>query len=985
MRYLRLVLVPLLLGVPVIAAPIGVSPVSAEPFSYSSVSVGKRNACAISNDGVLLCWGDNSGGWIFSQHPSGPVPTPTRIALPHNQKWKSVDVGDSETICGLSASHRAWCWGNHHLGSYFTPTSRTPVEVEFPAGVTLTDVQSGSSVACATTSSQQLWCWGDAHYLGDGGIDPVRTPVHIPMPDNAPIARFNVGVLGVCAVTTTPNMYCWGSNRAGELGLGFTQQHPYSYSWTPIFIAPPTGEQWAQAVFGLEHICAITVSGSGYCAGRNYEGAFGNGTFNHSHRFTKMLIPNDEKITSLATGWYHTCVLTESGSMLCAGRGSFGELGTGTTLGGRTWRTPSVPNGVRFTSFNAGVAGTCALDTQGKVWCWGGLNWGSQGTGQVNSSLFPQTIAPVGSPTILSLLIPHIDGELATVNGAVNPNGYNTTALVELSSSSDFAQSRLFPISVSFPNNSYQSRQFSLSMNSLDPRTTYYIRTIATNVLGRTTSPTESFITLGEEPNVSSVETSHISGNEASVSVIIHPHRLTTSAFFEWSTDPSFSENVFRRDIDAISGNSPTERTAQIGDLAPNTTYFLRASATNKLGTAQSSITSFTTLGSPPVVTLASHWASTTVIHATSHIDTGFISGSTYLEVSTSPSFSDSVRSVTRHYTGNGPNIHEFVVDGLAPMTNYWLRVVAENSLGRATSAAVNQRTAGDIATIRINSVSANYNTAIAQLDLDTTGLNTFVTLQLSENADMSDATEYFLSSTSTPQRSSPVFTLDNLTARTNYFLTATTRNQAGIFETDVFSFTTLTPLGVLINNDDNDTSSTEVELSITAPSDVVALRISNRANFVNAKVISPTSSMTWELIASNELSAKRTVYVQVYLSNGKTFIYSDSITLRTSAQGPDRAAPVIHSLKTVRSSSQVQSSRRNSSTVSQFRVAVRDRRSGVNHIELRVGNRKIVRRVEATRRGSFAIEVPQGALTIRVRVRDAAGNFSKWKTLRIR
>jgi hypothetical protein len=40
---------------------------------------------------------------------------------------------------------------------------------------------------------------------------------------------------------------------------------------------------------------------------------------------------------------------------------------------------------------------------------------------------------------------------------------------------------------------------------------------------------------------------------------------------------------------------------------------------------------------------------------------------------------------------------------------------------------------------------------------------------------------------------------------------------------------------------------------------------------------------------------------------------------------------------------------------------------------------------VEATRKGSFAINIPKGAHTIRVRIRDVAGNFSKWKTLKIR
>jgi hypothetical protein len=51
----------------------------------------------------------------------------------------------------------------------------------------------------------------------------------------------------------------------------------------------------------------------------------------------------------------------------------------------------------------------------------------------------------------------------------------------------------------------------------------------------------------------------------------------------------------------------------------------------------------------------------------------------------------------------------------------------------------------------------------------------------------------------------------------------------------------------------------------------------------------------------------------------------------------------------------------------------------------VQVGKRIFVSKVDAARRGSHTLKLPRGTKSVRVRVRDAAGNFSKWKNVRIR
>jgi alpha-tubulin suppressor-like RCC1 family protein/phosphodiesterase/alkaline phosphatase D-like protein len=1084
MRFPRFVIALALLGTPVATVVATATSVSAEPLTYTAVSVATRGACALSSDGTVVCWGDNPDRWVFPDRPTGMVRTPTKISLPHGLKWKSINSGEAYANCGIAENDRAYCWGNHHIGSFLTTTSRTPVEVEFPAHIRVTDVQSGHSTACATTTTSELWCWGDAHFLGDGSIDPVRIPVRIPMPDNNPIKTFNMGGGGVCAITTAHNMYCWGSNGDGQLGLGYSQQYPYSFSWTPVLIPTPAGEQWNIASYAGGRLCALTISGNGYCAGDNFEGSFGNGTYEDSMRFTKMVVPNNERLVTIATGWYHTCVGTESGKMWCFGRGGYGELGTGTTLGGRTWRTPFLPDGVTLVSFDAGVAGTCALDTTGRVWCWGGMNWTPQTPTQPAAGLFPELMPPVGSPTIVATGSTRVDAEVATITGQVNPNGYASTVVAEVSASQNFSNATRHSVSTSFPNDVYTPRSFSLSLTSLAPRTVHYVRLVATNTfgtvigtpttfttlgeeptvgdvssrqitgmyavvsttihpnrlttsayfelstseqfltifrtihlasfggnssvqqdaplsdlqprtryfvravatnrLGTTVGHGSSFVTLGEEPTVENVAARELTGNDAIISGTLHPHHLDTTAYFEISTNQLFNSEVRRVDLESFSGNTAVQREASLTDLQPRTRYYMRAVATNRLGTTTGETQSFTTLGSRPIATITSTSATTSHIDVVATVDSGLAQGTTVAEVSTSPTFTSVIRSTAQTFATRTNGSFSFSFRNLAPRTDYWVRVVAENPVGSQASESRVQRTRGGLPEVRISNVNTGLQSTTVSVVVQSTGLNTFSKVQVSDKADLSDATEYFVSSSAADTEQLFDVPITDLAPGATYYVAAMSRNEAGHTVSRTISFTTPRPFGVVINDDAKDTGATTVSLTITVPTGATAYRVSNHSNFRNAQVLNPSSPLRWELIASSEAQVSRSVYVQVYFANGTSTIYSDSISLLSSVDIPDDEAPIIEALRSSRVTATAQTTTQRTST-SQVAISVSDRRSGVTRIETRASGRTVITKVDAARRGTYSIAIPRGAKTVAVRVRDAAGNYSKWRTVKVR
>lgn len=85
-------------------------------------------------------------------------------------------------------------------------------------------------------------------------------------------------------------------------------------------------------------------------------------------------------VRSVATGGYHTCAISRSGAVFCWGDNSYGQLGDGTTVS----RTLPVRVGGltgSFVSVSAGEGHTCALDTEGQVFCWGSNNFGQLGIG----------------------------------------------------------------------------------------------------------------------------------------------------------------------------------------------------------------------------------------------------------------------------------------------------------------------------------------------------------------------------------------------------------------------------------------------------------------------------------------------------------------------------------------------------------------------------------------------------------------------------
>lgn len=148
----------------------------------------------------------------------------------------------------------------------------------------------------------------------------------------------------------------------------------------------------------------------------------------------------------------------------------------------------------------------------------------------------------------------------------------------------------------------------------------------------------------------------------------------------------------------SVSGTADTAVTAAVGGLAPNTTYYFAAQATNVGGTTQSFTQSFQTLGNPPGIQIANVTSAT---RTSASLNAFVLANGTPTRVmllcsqhSNFPAPYTWVLSARfSPFTGSGWTAANRTVTGLQPGTTYWVRAVAINEAGESWTHTISFKT----------------------------------------------------------------------------------------------------------------------------------------------------------------------------------------------------------------------------------------------------------------------------------------------------
>ena len=293
-----------------------------------------------------------------------------------------------------------------------------------------TSVASGMYQVCAVLS-EETWCNGgnNSGQMGNGRREPLPPAEGSALylrPER--VLRLPGGLLGkedkivssgqerACTVTTDDSIYCWGASGYGSLGVGYTPPNP---QLTPIPVAKPagmTGEVTTVAQ-GWYSICAVS-GGDLWCWGRNNYGQLGIN--NTTSQIAPVRVHNigthaGRPVTDVASHPYSEsfCAVAD-GDAYCWGRNTYGQLGNNTTttrltptavtkqagqLAGKTVTKVVNVTAIRIQdgqiSQPDGSGGvctpgnrhcyvqsySCALTTDGQMYCWGANRYGQMGQG----------------------------------------------------------------------------------------------------------------------------------------------------------------------------------------------------------------------------------------------------------------------------------------------------------------------------------------------------------------------------------------------------------------------------------------------------------------------------------------------------------------------------------------------------------------------------------------------------------------------------
>jgi alpha-tubulin suppressor-like RCC1 family protein len=305
--------------------------------------------------GAAYTFGDNTFGQLGTGD-ANPYATVQQVTSATTIPFTGLSMGSVANSCGVDSNGKAYCWGSDifetgALGNGAVGNVEPyPVRVVSTTAISYSTISTGINFSCALDITGKAYCWGDNSngQLGNGSAVPSATvPVRVSNPTGSTFAQVANGPLGVCAVTADHNLWCWG------LYLDLV-----SYT-TPQQVTSATTISYKQVSTGYDHVCAVDTSGKAYCwGGSDYgtSGELGDGNSTDYAFPVRVISGTAISYTQISAGENYSCALDKNGKAYCWGDNSSGQLGNGNTTGQAVPVLVSA-SGVSFTSITASGLG----------------------------------------------------------------------------------------------------------------------------------------------------------------------------------------------------------------------------------------------------------------------------------------------------------------------------------------------------------------------------------------------------------------------------------------------------------------------------------------------------------------------------------------------------------------------------------------------------------------------------------------------------
>ena len=351
----------------------------------TSLAAGVDKTCAVAG-GVVYCWGNLPGDGSFSESS----PTAVR-AVGSNVIVTTSSTGLPNGVACLDASGIVTCWGDTSLDQQQSSSGSSAPGAALPQP--WSSIAVGADHVCGLTGSGAVSCWGadNADQLGNQSIMTKCVPsgskcsaVPLPIEVGSGVLEIAAGDSHTCARYAGGSVACWGSDGEGQLGngsAGVAEGVPQK-----VIIQASVPSAMTRIVAGLEHTCALDVTGQFACWGAGGNGQLGTGSANDAYE-AAFSNPTGSLLTAIATGESNTCAIDATGRVWCWGDDEYGVAGT-SGFGTDAVVLPASIGITNATLITVGKRHACALLATGGIEC-----WGDNALGELGSATPPAAVA----------------------------------------------------------------------------------------------------------------------------------------------------------------------------------------------------------------------------------------------------------------------------------------------------------------------------------------------------------------------------------------------------------------------------------------------------------------------------------------------------------------------------------------------------------------------------------------------------------------
>lgn len=377
-----------------------------------AVSASAAHSVALCSDETTVAWGANASGSLGnnSNTSSNIAVAVTRSGVLSSKKVSAVATGGAQSFA-LCSDGTLTSWGLNtfgQLGNNTTETTRVPVTVTTTTGalfgktVVATSVGQSHTVVRFSNGGMASWGRNAEGQLGNNTTTNSNIPVEVfsgGVLSGKKIAAVSAGAAHNVALCSDGTVVTWGSNSSGQLGIGTG----IVSSLIPINITglgALSGKTVVAVAAGAHHSLALCSDGRVVAWGRGTSGQLGTGSTSSSSLPAAVSwagVMAGKTVVSIAAGADHNLALCSDGTLVAWGRNDFGQIGN--NLAGNL----SSPSRVETTSgalinktvisLAAGTNHSLVLCTDGTLAAWGSNAQGQLGTIGSNGSFVPIAVA----------------------------------------------------------------------------------------------------------------------------------------------------------------------------------------------------------------------------------------------------------------------------------------------------------------------------------------------------------------------------------------------------------------------------------------------------------------------------------------------------------------------------------------------------------------------------------------------------------------